>query len=239
MGRLQNRGVEPRGRVSPRPIHKLAAGALLGGALALGCGSAAPVVKPDMHRVQPSQAGVVAVPVQEPEGQKALPPELAALPKVSLEKIRRLDKESEAYRTGDVDLRVLYQATLITELPDGEGKISAIAKICSVPGCNSTAEVRVPDKAVLISVKGEPHSVINLAPLEGRYKVVNGKELRYVKILAEHETDPEWGKAVTFYFVPVETPNGEIRGGVPATGVSYFISKPKKMFDGGLLVARR
>ncbi len=229
MVRLQDKGTGPRKRICARPIHKLAVSLAASTIITTaGCagnnGSVRDYSGQDSYsHVRRADQKEYEIDEKTNEGLLQLF-KLANMPTISLEKLLRLDRESEPYRIGDVEDPIYYQSMLMTELPDNQGKIGVVARLCSAPGCNGNENI--PDKAVMISTKDNlVSSVMDLTALEKYYKKATGEELKYVKLLVEKGTNEKVGEYVEIFVVPVDKPNGDIKPGVPIMSEAYAAGK--------------
>jgi hypothetical protein len=215
---------QPNLHKRPFTTLKVAGVALLAGLMA------GPMVFPKALRAQDTSTQAVTT------DKKQLPPELAKLPKVSLAKMQKLD--SATYRpTSDEPPVMNKQFETIAEAlyPDRSDGIKVYANICQDSvGCMGG---HLPDKSISVAAGGKFINVIDLAPFADLYKRATGKELKFVKLVAENGVEDGQPYAAT-YVVPVEKSDGEIKEGTPIFWVGVS-SKTLKVYTDKNLIAMR
>ena len=155
--------------------------------------------------------------------------DISKLPKVSLNEIRILDFQTQTQykdiRMPDYESFEEYYTSVSVDF-DREGNfvntdnhgLAAHLLICKSPGCALGM-----DAALSIAANGEVIGGADLTPLAKLYKQVTGKEMIYAKLLVETGLDTKKGPYLQLIVVPIDKPNGEIKGGIPIVVVPYII----------------
>ncbi len=151
---------------------------------------------------------------------KDLHPDLKKLPKVSLQEMRKLAKESEKYQQGDTEDREMFTTGIYSRFVGGA--LASSVTICRIRGCLSTVEP-VPDKFMGIAVNGKGVAGIDLAELDRLYRLATGKEMRYVRLVVEVGNDAKVGEYIQVFAVPVEESQGEVNEDIPIMATAYTV----------------
>ncbi|MDD5340223.1 MAG: hypothetical protein PHV13_03155 [Candidatus ainarchaeum sp.] len=209
-----------------RPFFKLPdAKVLLSLGLALGLSG--PMVFPKLVRAQDTATKVVTT------NKKQLPPELAKLPTVTLEEMRKLGKQTNSDwfpvpLPPDNPTYVGWVASTDVSYSDGSKGIRVDVEIDTTNFKSDS-----PKKWAGVIVDGKLINAINLAPLDTLYKKATGNEIKYIKLVADKGTDAS-GPWISITVVPVDKPNGEICGETPCLNIVY---QKEKVGMGKMLIA--
>ncbi len=154
--------------------------------------------------------------------------EVNNLPVVSIKELEDLDAKTEPLRKqyGATDTITNYGYNYFTQelqIPI-EGKnwrVTAISVLATIgwdgKGTRNDIIVTMPDKY------GKEAGVMDeLAVISEIYKQRTGNEMKYVRIIAEYGRDSEVGDYINIHIIPVETPDGKIKGGVVGMYTSYY-----------------
>jgi hypothetical protein len=174
---------------------------------------------------------------QNTKSEKQLSSELAKLTKVSLDTLRKLDKQTDrptafTYLNNGVFSTLVHIKTL-----DDKTTVSGCASICQESGCFAKEGLdKLPEKHISISLNGHAISVIDLAPFAALYKKASGNELKYVKLATERGINQDIGEYAGVYVIPIEKMDGEIKDGIPVLAVACTEKNKKVYTDENVVV---
>ncbi len=227
--------VRPKPRPKARWATRLLAGVAIGAAtIASFTPSARAQDKPGVELLA---QGPKADPVEAPRAAAPKPdPELAKLPKVSIEEMERYDKESEQYRkmTGKTSLG--FYALVNVSLDNVGNRLVVSASICDKVNCGH--EEKSPQRYVVVRLlsptdsvfasqesgnAGKVLAIIDLDSLNNAYRKITGKDIEFVKLVVERGIDPSAGAYVQVHVVPVAEKDGEIKSNTPILLVPFTI----------------
>lgn len=158
-------------------------------------------------------------------------PELAKLPRGSVERMRQLDKESAVYRPSKFngELDGVYIAMVKIPLENG-GTLIVEADLCRTKECTGNLPAK---RAVvrLVDVPGVENetkygtyvAVVDLEPLAHLFKRITGKEMKAVKLIVEKGEDSSVGKYIQVHVFPQGSPSDDIGPAIPAIVIPFTV----------------
>ncbi len=234
-----------------RPFFKLPdAKILLGVGLAFGLSG--PMVFPKLVRAQDTSTQAITT------DKKQLPPELANLPKVTLDEMKKLDKATKSdinpqFVIGNTDTttqhvwrtpHLAWEISTEVAYPDGSGVMSVHAIIDTTNYKQGTFDkngdefIQSTGKRVVIIINGKPNNFIDLASLDALYRKATGNELKFVKLVAFSGKDSDLGAYAAVHVIPVDKQDGDIVAGVPILTVAVQATT-KEAYTGENLISMR